>query len=669
MRQLLTEDTTLLVTIAPTLELVRDTILPIDLLRQSIEDHARTLNQIWLVVSMALVFLMQAGFLLLEAGASRSKNAINVAQKNLIDFALAGLMFYLIGFSLMFGPSWVGIIGTWAGFPHPTHETALNTFLFQLMFCGTAATIVSGAIAERMTFKGYLALTVLISAIIYPIFGHWAWGNVFDENNMAFLASQGFIDFAGGSVVHSVGGWVALAAIIVVGPRADKFDAQGRPRQIIGHSAVMSALGCLLLWIGWIGFNGGSVAASSEILGRVVANTMMAGIAGGVIASFVGFAIDGVFRPDRLINGVLAGLVAITAGASLFTTSTSIMIGMIAGVTVILAIWALEHKFKLDDVVGAVAVHGVCGSLGTIFVGVFGNADQFGDLSRPSQILVQVQGVVYCAIWSFGISYVGLRLIDRWLGLRVSLEVEEQGLNAAEHGWSIGSGRLLKDLSKWREPTHAAMSNRRFDDNEDDEAADIGHEINRIMAVRDRREQLLLYDALHDPLTGLMNRHGFGGMAAKAARELDQNGSRYAIIALDLDGFKPINDQHGHSIGDDVLCQVAKRMATCLRVGDTIARIGGDEFVVLAELGAQPAKFADELGQRILDEVGKPFSLADAAVHLGVSGGITIIPDEESEIEKALELADQRLYEAKRTGRNQIVSGLLGRDVMSPVSD
>ena len=647
-----------IVELTPNLSLANGVRLPIDEAIALAQQNMQTLGRIWLVSSIALVFLMQAGFLLLEAGASRSKNSINVAQKNLVDFALAGFMFYLVGYSLMFGPSLGGMIGSFNGLPHPTDDATLHVFLFQLVFCGTAATIVSGAIAERMTFHGYLVLTLLISVIIYPIFGHWAWGAAIDPDNPALLAAQGFIDFVGGTVVHSVGGWVALAAIIVLGPRIGKFTTDGQPRQIVGHSAVLSALGCLLLWIGWIGFNGGSLSPSDPQFGKTVTNTIVAGLVGGIAAQTAGRIRDGHFRPDRLVNGVLGGLVGVTAGANLFSTLDAVLIGGLSGLIVMLGVWLIEQKFKLDDVVGAVAVHGFCGAFGTIAVGILGNPEGFVQGSRFAQTMVQIQGVLICAVWSFGVGFFGLKLVERYIPLRVSPADEERGLNIAEHGWSLGAGKLIRELGEWNFGEPAALQ-RRLDDKSGDEAGEIGRQINRIMAERDRQEQSLLHDALHDPLTGLMNRHGLAGMAVKAMRDIDAGKAAYAVIAVDLDGFKPINDTHGHSTGDQALIEVAERFAGCLRASDTLARIGGDEFVALVKINSSAAGSAEDWAERLLGALQSKILCDGIEIQLGASIGVVIVPDDADTIDDAMKIADENLYSAKRAGRNRVCSSRL----------
>ncbi len=399
------------------------------------------LNAVWLTVATALVFSMQGGFLLLEAGMVRAKNSINVAQKNLCDFVLASCGFYLFGFALMFGPSTSALIGD------PFFSVAdgdfplLSFFTFQLVFCGTAATIVSGAVAERTPFYTYLIITVLVSTLIYPVYGHWAWGNLFFPESRAFLAERGFIDFAGSTVVHATGGWVALAAIIVIGPRRGKFGRTGLPRSIPGHNAVLMSLGAIILWVGWIGFNAGSTLVGSLDFARIISNTIVAGAFSGFSGLVVGWMVDGRAQPDRTINGVLAGLVAITAGCDAVGTQSAIVIGLSAGVLVTFSANLIERVFKLDDVVGAVSVHGTCGVWGVLMAGLFAMEDKLQASSRTDQILVQVEGAVIHFVWAFGVSLAILYVVRSLIPLRVPFDVEDRGLDLIEHGAKLERAR------------------------------------------------------------------------------------------------------------------------------------------------------------------------------------------------------------------------------------
>lgn len=439
-----------------------------------------SLDHVWTMVAAALVFLMQGGFLLLEAGMVRSKNSINVAQKNIADFIIAGCAFYFLGFGLMFGPSFGGWLGFEMPFWNQRSDWDFTFFVFQLVFCGTAATILSGAVAERMRFSGYLIAAVCVALFIYPVFGHWAWGNLLIADNPAWLADLGFIDFAGSTVVHSVGGWIGLAAIVVAGARIGRFDEDGNPLPIHGHSAVLATMGAIILWVGWIGFNGGSTTAGTPAFAHIISNTVLSACFGGAVAMSLGRLHDGLHRPVWPINGVLGGLVGITAGCDVLDTFGAITVGVTSGIVVVYATMFLERRLKLDDAVGAVAVHGVCGAWGTILLAAIMPAEHLGEASRLGQIGVQALGVAAAFVWSFGTALVMFKLIDATVGLRVSAAHELEGLNSAEHGTTLGTGLLQKALEDLASGN--ADLGRRLDETTGDEAAELAYSFNRLMA-------------------------------------------------------------------------------------------------------------------------------------------------------------------------------------------
>ena len=446
----------------------------------ALDEKQTNIDHVWTMLAAALVFLMQGGFLLLEAGMVRSKNSINVAQKNIADFIIAGCAFWVLGFGLMFGPS----TGGWFGFESPfwnhSGEWDFTFFVFQLVFCGTAATILSGAVAERMRFGGYLIAAVCVALFIYPVFGHWAWGNLLIAGNTAWLADMGFIDFAGSTVVHSVGGWIGLAAIVVAGARLGRFDEDGKPLPIHGHSAVLATMGAIILWVGWIGFNGGSTTAGTPAFAHIVSNTMLSACFGGAVAMALGRWHEGLHRPVWPINGVLAGLVGITAGCDVLDTYGAIVVGLTSGVVVVYATMFLERVLKLDDAVGAVPVHGVCGAWGTILLAALMPAEALGETSRLTQVGVQALGVGVAFAWAFGSGYLVFKLIDVTLGLRVSAAHELEGLNSAEHGTTLGTGFLQQALHELA--AGKADLSRRLDESTGDEAAELAFSFNRLMA-------------------------------------------------------------------------------------------------------------------------------------------------------------------------------------------
>ena len=401
----------------------------------------------WVLTCTALVLLMQGGFCCLESGLVRSKNSINVAVKNLVDFSLSSVLFWIVGFGIMFGVSFHGLGGTSGFFFNASlAPNELTFFLFQLVFCGTATTIVSGAVAERMCFRGYVVVSAVVSALIYPVFGHWAWAAPEGDASAGWLKDLGFIDFAGSTVVHSVGGWAALAAVVVVGPRLGRFDKDATPIQ--GHNLPMATLGTLLLWFGWFGFNGGSTLALTDSVPLILLNTTLAGAAGGVAALVLGWRAKGLPDAPQAMNGILAGLVGITASCDIVTPAAAVLIGSAAGAVCFLVTPLLE-KLGVDDVVGAVPVHGFAGVWGTLAVALFGDPARWGTgLGRWEQLLVQATGAAVAFLWAFGVALVALSLVNRCLRLRVSPADERRGLNVAEHGATTEILDLLQDMDR-----------------------------------------------------------------------------------------------------------------------------------------------------------------------------------------------------------------------------
>lgn len=387
---------------------------------------------------------------MLEAGFTRAKNAVNILMKNLMDFSIGTIAFFFIGFGLMFGAT-NGFFGTSDFMASGASGDGAHwdwTFLiFQTVFAGTAATIVSGAMAGRTKFKAYLCYSVFICAFIYPIFGSWAWGSLLNGNG--WLEKMGFCDFAGSTVVHSVGGWLALAGAIVLGPRLGKYGPDGKPKAILGHNVTLAALGVFILWFGWFGFNPGSTTVGNGEIGRVAVTTNMAAAAGAIIAMTVSWIIGKKPDASMSLNGALAGLVGITAGCYTVTPIGAMAIGAIAGAIVVFSVYFIDGVLKIDDPVGAVSVHGVCGAFGTLACGLF-NAEAvlgIGDANTGllygggvGQLGVQFAGVLACFAWAFGIGLVLFFVIKKTIGIRVTAEEELKGLDVTEHGMEAYHG-------------------------------------------------------------------------------------------------------------------------------------------------------------------------------------------------------------------------------------
>ena len=407
------------------------------------------LDTFWLLICAILVFLMQSGFMCLESGLSRNKNSINVALKNVTDFGIAVVTFWAFGFALMYGTSIMGLFGNRFYF-FTTHVAGYQTyFVFQAMFVATAATIISGAVAERLKFLSYVIITFVTSGFLYPVVGHWAWAFNFDNPTEKFgwLGKMGYIDFAGASVVHSVGGWVALSILLIIGNRTGRFR-EGAKKTFQGSNTPMAALGALILWFGWFGFNGGANGAMDLKVPLILINTFLSASFGLIFSSLMGVIILKKPEPLFMITGPLAGLVSITAGCAHVNPSEAILIGSIGGIVSGSTIVLLE-KIKIDDVVSAIPVHLACGIWGTIAVAIFGNFEMMGiEKTRLEQLTVQLIGIGSIGGFCFFSSFIIFKLINSVFPLRVGKIEEELGLNISEHNASTDTHELLEVLTK-----------------------------------------------------------------------------------------------------------------------------------------------------------------------------------------------------------------------------
>lgn len=409
------------------------------------------LNTVWMLLAAMLVFFMQPGFALVEAGFTRSKNTANILMKNLVDFMVGSILFWLIGFGLMFG------VGNVFGTPHLFDLAAMDNIIqnglpiegfliFQTVFCATSATIVSGAMAERTKFSMYLAYTIAISVLIYPVSGHWTWGggwlsNAEPDSFMMSVFGYTFHDFAGSTVVHSVGGWIALVGAAILGPRLGKYGKDGKSKAIPGHNLTLACLGVFILWFGWFGFNPGSQLAAAgygdqTAISHVFLTTNLAACTGGFLALIVSWIKYGKPSLSLTLNGILAGLVGVTAGCDLVSPMGAALIGAICGTVMIFAVEFIEHRLKIDDPVGASSVHGVCGSLGTILTGLFaveGGTFYGGGFGF---LCAQIFGVIIVGGWAALMGYIIFKVLDKVHGLRVPARIEEEGLDIYEHGES-----------------------------------------------------------------------------------------------------------------------------------------------------------------------------------------------------------------------------------------
>ena len=398
-----------------------------------IDEMKVALDTMFVLIAGFLVFFMHAGFTMLECGFTQAKNSVNILMKNVSTISIGTLCYFVIGFGIMFGSSQSGFFGGdgyFLNFKEPI-DFGIPTYafwFFQAVFAATAATIVSGAVAERAKFSTYIAFTIIITSLIYPVVGHWTWGG-------GWLAQLGFIDFAGSTVVHSVGGWAALVGAFLLGPRVGKYTSSGKVNSIPGHNIPLGTLGVLFLWFGWFGFNPGSTLSPFDTgLSLIAANTLIAGAAGTISALI--FTWIKYKKPDitLTLNGSLAGLVGITAGADALSIYGAIFTGLLAGIILVLAVQMFDQRLRIDDPVGAISVHGVCGAFGTIAVGLFAVDGGLFYSGSFSLLGIQLIGVLAVMVWSMSVTFIAFKILGSVIGLRVSNAEELDGLDISEHG-------------------------------------------------------------------------------------------------------------------------------------------------------------------------------------------------------------------------------------------
>ena len=417
----------------------------------SMAEMATGLDTVWMLLAAMLVFFMQPGFALVEAGFTRTKNTANILMKNFVDFMIGSLVYWFVGFGIMFGK------GGFAGMPNfcdiDSMADIINNGLpiagflvFQTVFCATAATIVSGAMAERTKFSMYLIYSLFISLVVYPVSGHWTWGGGWLMNSEAgsFMMNTfgtTFHDFAGSTVVHSVGGWIALVGAAILGPRIGKYDKNGASRAIPGHSLTLASIGVFILWFGWFGFNPGSQLAASTTsdqmaISNVFLTTNLSAAAGGLISLFVSWFKYGKPSLSLTLNGLLAGLVGVTAGCDVVSPMGAVLIGTICGFVMVFSVEFIDRVLKIDDPVGASSVHGVCGFLGTLLTGLFSTTEGLFYTGDAHLLLAHLCGALVVGLWAAGTGFIIFKVIDKIFGLRVPKRVEEEGLDIYEHGES-----------------------------------------------------------------------------------------------------------------------------------------------------------------------------------------------------------------------------------------
>lgn len=610
--------------------------------------NEQAVDTLWILLSAVLVALMQPGFTALEAGATRAKNSISTAIKNLSDFLIAIMIFVVFGASLMLGHSYGGFIGWQAPFFYQQSLEQLTLVLFHAMFASTAVTIISGAIAERTKYAAYLFIALIVSLLIYPIQAHWIW------HESGWLAQLGFIDFAGSTVVHSVGGWAALAAILIIGPRLGRFDEEEHSHHFEQANLAYSALGVFMIWLGWIGFNGGSVLALNALTGQVILNTLIAGAMGGIAGLFVSRLLTGYYQVSAIMYGILAGLVAITASAHLASPYEAMLMGLVGYLAYLFGQYTL-NKFKIDDAIEAVPVHlfaGVAGTLAVPFLLDEGN--------RLYQFQIQLLGIFSVGALAFSVTYASLWLLNRWIPLRVSESEEILGLNISEHQASTSMFDLAHAMNA--QAKSQDFSKRIMVEPYSDAALiaayynDVTQSFNQISSEKENLIEETIHMANYDLLTGLAKRRLLINELSKVLLRLDRQKQTHALLFIDLDGFKNVNDVHGHDAGDFLLKEAANRIQATIRKIDLASRFGGDEFVVLLE-AVQNENDAASVADKIIAIMQQPITLpCGEVVNVGASIGLTVFNEKNSlSVDAILKQADQAMYTAKKRGKGQWV--------------
>ena len=615
------------------------------------------IDMVWVLFCSCLVLFMQAGFSCLEAGLIRAKNTINVVIKNTVDFAISVVGFGLIGFSVMFGPSILGWLGEPFSLLNIASPHIYLVFVFQAMFCATATTILSGAVAERMSFYGYCFVAIFMVLMVYPVVGHWAWGGLLSSSeNGGWLTKLGFRDFAGSTVVHSVGGWVALAAVLKLGPRIGRFGSGSSP--IEPSSLTLTSLGVFLLWIGWLGFNGGSTLKASETVPLIVANTIVGGVF-GIVASLILTRIRyGKPKALDILNGSLGGLVAVTAGCDAVMPWQAAIIGFIGGI-VVAYVGLLLEKMRIDDAVGAIPVHLGAGVWGTLAVAVFVAPPE--GTSQLGFLGIQALGVGSAAIYVFPLSMLFFYLSGKLVRYRVSEQAEIVGLNIIEHDARTATLDLIRQMS------YQATSGEFKQQVVVDAQTEAHHIATFYNAVLDRvnfeeREKDAALEqatwlAQHDPLTGCLNRRTWFEAFGQAITELN-DGSSCGLAMLDIDLFKRVNDTYGHTSGDAAIQHVVQKISD--QIGDeaSLGRFGGEEFVIFLVLTEKAIAEGKPGIEALMEQVrgaleGSPLEAEEGLIHLTISIGATEYRSGETPGD-ALQRADDALYAAKAGGRNQV---------------
>jgi len=598
------------------------------------------IDLLWILISSFLVFLMQFGFALIETGTVRTKNTINVAMKNLIDTVFGIIFFWLVGFGIMFGVDQSGLIGI-SNFLIDGKDLEQNAlFFFQAMFAATAITIVSGAVAERIKFNGYILVSIVVSAIIYPLYGHWAW------NENGWLAQMGFVDFAGSTVVHSIGAWVGLAGTIILGPRLGKFK-NGKIKHFSPSNHNFIVFGVFILLFSWFGFNAGSLFKFNFETTSILLNTLIAAVFGGMGAWILTLFYKEKVAVEIFSFGILAGLVGITAGCYEFTLIQSAFVGFISSILMYYADQFISKKLKIDDPLSVISIHGVAGAWGTIAVGIFAKLPE--GLSRFEFINIQIIGVITAFVFAFSLGLVLFLILYKFNLLRVRKKHEVIGLNVSEHNAKLPWVDTIQSI------THIMKTGnleKKVYVERDTEVGIVAQFFNHLLVqLRVKNEKLsnsnknLRQKAYTDALTGIFNRRGLLEYIKTKLFEY-----KYSIVIIDIDNFKLVNDIHGHDVGDKVLKHLTKVISKKIRESDVIARWGGEEFVLLVR--SSQLEIVQGIAEKLRIEIEKEkFPIVEK---ITASFGVSNFKKKEQTFDEVFKNADNALYQAKENGRNKV---------------
>lgn len=611
------------------------------------------IDTIWVLFCTCLLVFMQAGFSCLEAGAVRAKNNVNVVMKNFADLCISFLIFAILGFGLMFEGQWQSIL-TISIFEQQTNSHYYVVFLYQAMFCATAITIVSGAVAERMKFNGYLFLATVVASLIYPVVGNWIWGGLLSKDaNIGWLARLGFHDFAGATVVHSVGGWIALAAVLVIGPRLGRFGP--KTNKIEPSSLPLSSLGVFLLWIGWLGFNGGSSLQMDAKTPLILLITMIGGVSGIFSALVYSHVVFKKARVMLVMNGGLAGLVSVTGAADIIALHHALFIGLVAGLLPGLS-QCILNKFKIDDAIGAIPVHLAGGIWGTLVAGFY--VELLPNQSRIDALSIQLIGIMVVGGFVFICAYSILKITNRFFRLRVSEEAELVGLNVYEHGVVETQLELIKHMSEQIKSGDFATKAAVDSQSSSHSFASYYNEVLAKFSELQNQKELALkkaqWQAQRDPLSGLLNRRAFTLVLESEKGHLAKAAKSSVLCIVDVDFFKKINDDFGHDAGDMAIIQISDLLKKGIRRDDSVGRIGGEEFCILFS-ETHLDKAVEILEKLRMSIFNTPFIYENKKIELSVSIGVTEFKRDDS-ISDTLKRADFALYRAKKNDRNQVIT-------------